>query len=108
MNTIHIRAPQDIHWLAGLLEGECWLGYTGRNGPTIELEMTDLDVVTRVSDLWHRAVSHRKARSEKWSDTYRTKISGREAIGWMMTILPHMGQRRAARIREIIAQWKAH
>lgn len=109
MSTAIIRrAPQDIHWLAGLLEGEGWFGWSKSRGPSIQLEMTDRDVVERVGILWYRGVYRRPPRKEGWLETYRVEIRGKDAIGWIMTILPHMGNRRTAKIREIIEQWKAH
>jgi hypothetical protein len=97
----------DIRWLAGLLEGEgSFMPYKGN--PRIALSMTDLDVVVRAAVFLHGAVNPiRDKRSPRRKILWQTCNYGANAVGWMMTLYPVMGQRRRARIREVIAAWKA-
>lgn len=105
---------RDIAWAAGLLEGDgsFVLGRQhGNNGQiykqhTINLAMSDLDVVDKFSKLTgaHLRVS-RKLPSGKIM--YQATLYGPNAAGWMMTLYPLMGKRRQDKIREILAAWKA-
>lgn len=100
---------RDIVYLAGLLEGEgCFRYETRRVGPSIVLGMTDKDVVEKVAHLLGSGVVTRKIHLDKpWKPCYISKLNGRAAAGWMMTLYPLLGQRRQAKIREILAKWKA-
>lgn len=98
---------RDIAWLAGLLEGEACFGcYKGC--PTIELQMTDEDVVSRVAAL--TGAKLKTPWKPNGKPTYKTVYScglrGSAAIGWMQTLYVFLGERRQAKIREILEQWK--
>jgi len=94
----------ELHWLAGLLEGE---GYFAKpapsrpNQPRIIIEMVDEDVIAKVSSLLERKYWSRSGRSGNQA-TYLTQISGRPAVRLMTELFPLMGQRRQKRIAEII------
>lgn len=101
----------DIHWLAGLLEGEGSFGFYESRGAgflALQLGMADLDVMQRakklmgVTSLIHR----RKANSKSTVTHYCFSLRGHRAAGWMMTLYSLLGQRRQKRIRESLAQWK--
>lgn len=98
----------DLAWLAGLLEGEgcfywCRSYAGGANHPAMEVTMTDLDVVERASRLLgNRAIRKVKPASDRHQVQYRVRLRGAAAREVMQMILPHMGNRRSARIREIL------
>jgi hypothetical protein len=96
-----------IAWLAGLLEGEASFGYY-KGCPTIQLQMTDEDVINRVAALTGARI--KKPWRPKGKPTYKLVhqcgIRGMRAIEWMQTILVFMGERRRAKIVEIVAAWK--
>ena len=111
----------DIHYIAGLLEGEGW--FTGQQSATglsvrLGLRMTDRDVVERAyhllferPDPWpvrkdHVGVRKYISPNPHWQPQWNFQICGPRAIQWMMTIYPLMGQRRKAKIKEIICAWK--
>lgn len=93
-----------IAWLAGLTEGEATFGID-RGRPKIRVRMTDHDVVQRVAELCgtnkvHTVdYFHRRFGSQV---QYEWTCRGRNAIEVMRAILPYMGERRAARINEIL------
>ncbi len=113
----------EIAWLAGLLEGEgCFRvndsparKKSGRRPSlTVKLKMSDEDIVTRAADLMKaarvRAIkpSQTKANNtyhnrERWSDVYELEIGGQKAEDVMSAVLPYMGKRRSAKIRECLA-----
>lgn len=97
---------KDISWAAGLLEGEGSFMLRRGKDLVVQLIMTDQDVVDRFQFIFNFG-----SRSE------RILLSGKTAYGWsvtnqsqaaglMMTLLPFMGERRAAKICECLAAWK--
>ena len=99
---------RDIIYLAGLLEGEGCFRYESRRvGPSIVLGMTDKDVVEKAALLLGSGVVMRKLHPDKlWKPCYISKVHGRAAAGWMMTLYPLLGERRQAKIREVLTKWK--
>ena len=96
---------RDIAWLAGLIEGEgCFTKC--RESIRISIAMTDKDVIQRVADMWKSPVgvwTHR----EGCKIPYNTIVCGNSAAGWMMTLYPFLSERRRARVRELLAIWRA-
>lgn len=100
----------NIAWLAGLLEGEGCFTYE-ENGQRwrharVTLGMTDADVVQRAAALMpgsRYVVSHPPSRQRLGNKPLHiARCNGRSALTLMRLVLPYMGERRAARITEII------
>lgn len=98
--------------MAGLYEGEgCFMNplnkLTGNRYPSLVLVSSDRDVVEQAAKIT-RATG--KIRTQKPTlgnkPLFRTTISGVKAAGWMMTMYPLLGQRRRAKIRSILTDWK--
>ena len=83
------------------MEGEAWFGLSEGQYPIIRLDMTDKDIVTRIADKWGRKVYHFK-------NMYRITLFGNNAIQWMMTTYPFLGDRRRKRVCAIIRSWKSY
>lgn len=105
---------RDIHWLAGLLEGEGtfyrykWKGRKTYVSPRISVCSTDKDIIDRVSSIMDtRTYGPYKYGDNKkpWWKTETTKSTG---VGWMMTLYSLMGERRKAKIAEILAEWRTN
>jgi hypothetical protein len=99
----------DIAWLAGLLEGEgCfWVGLKGKGSATISLSMTDREIVERAATLMGTvARPGKQPKNVKWRQKFTVSVHGTVAASWMMTILPLMGARRAAKIIACLGVWK--
>lgn len=108
----------EIAWLAGLLEGEGYFGIKkckrkSKQGvkvhlyPKVACAMTDHDVVAKAANLLKTRLYgpyNRKTASGK--EVWAIHIHYKYAIALMMTILPLMGERRTARILELIEMWK--
>lgn len=94
---------QDLYWLAGLLEGEGYFTYS--KSATISLQMTDRDIVERVSNLFGgKSIIETKARAKQNKDSYHCRIHGQAAVDLMEQLLPLMGNRRQDKIREVLAR----
>ena len=100
---------QQIHWIAGILEGEgCFFGgWSG--GINIRLVMTDKDVVDRVADFFGSkvSISDRTKKLPQWKEAYKTQVGGLKAAQWMMIIYSLMGIRRKEKIEELLKIWKS-
>jgi len=97
--------PEDLMWLAGILEGEgsfgCWGG-----APVITLPVTDRDIVERIAGIAGGAhVGIQKPKTSKHRDVFYTQVSGARARSAMRQILPLMGERRRAKISDVLRMW---
>lgn len=112
----------DLHWLAGLLEGEGCFGMTkqvSRNGdrvymqPRIVLGMTDRDIVDRAHRMLGKDPRMNQNNvfvlppTDKNKAKYIISLGGPRAIAWMMTLYSLMGTRRRARIRGLLSDWRS-
>jgi hypothetical protein len=106
--------PIDVAWLAGLLEGEGSFFVQKRpdrrrDQARVYLAMTDEDVVRRAASLMGApSVQRRVRREDHWKDQYVAVVTGSKATAVMRSILPHLGERRAARVREILSADLSH
>lgn len=93
----------DYAWAAGLLEGEgSFFVKTGTYSPVVSCEMTDLDVLERLKNIFGGSIYAMSRRNEKWKDTWRWKLYGDNAVQCMQLILPYMLKRRTSKIKELI------
>jgi hypothetical protein len=103
-------AMKNLVWLAGLTEGEgCFGALTswGRVQPFIDIAMSDEDVVRKAANLFGTKV-HKKldGRKPQYKAQYKLRVTGRRAVGWMMTFYPLLGMRRQERIRTVLERWR--
>lgn len=100
----------DLHWLAGLLEGEGSFMHPSPSRPRsarISLESTDRDIVERAASLFGiNFIYVRKNGPNK--DSYQVQVSGARAELWMRKLLPLMGIRRQSRIRDVLELLDRH
>ena len=97
---------RNISWLAGLLEGEGCFSKRG-NCVTIQLYMSDLDIVERSQKLVGAlSIGSRKGKTENHKTCFYWSLAGPRAAEWMMTLYPLMGQRRQARIKGLLEIFK--
>jgi hypothetical protein len=101
-------SPLEIAWLAGILEGEGSFGFYNRS-PRIWIGMADEDIIDRVRRLLNLGQKiHRKKPSPlSTKPCFVISVTGHKAVGAMMTIYNFMGTRRRAKIREVLASWRA-
>jgi len=97
----------DIAWLAGILEGEGSFIQGKGSTPAIFLGMNDKDVVEKAAAIVGAKSIQTIQGTGNRSTHYRWQIGSTNAIQWCMTIYTLMGERRKARIRELIADYKS-
>lgn len=95
-------------WLAGLLEGEgSFMVYRRSNrrpALIVKVKMTDKDVVERAAVLMGgNKVTPEKDKRENNSDCWVARSHGQKAAVVMKAVRPYMGQRRGAKIDELLA-----
>jgi len=98
----------DIAWLAGIIEGEGSFMFKESESPMIAIQMSDEDIVQRVAAMWGRKVNGPYERKDGYKTTWRCTVTGKKAVGWMLTLYVFMGERRQAKIRDVIERWKAY
>ena len=98
-------ARENIAWLAGLLDGEGYFA-SSTGAPRIHLAMTDEDIVQRVAALTGGRI-HSSYQKPNRKRVFRFSANGELAVYWMEAILPFMGERRAARIGELLVAWRS-
>ncbi len=98
----------DLAWLAGLLEGEgCFREHPTTAGryPCIQLKMTDRDVVERAAALMGgNAIVPVQPKRPGSKEAYRTTVVGSRAVALMEELLPLMGRRRSAKVRDLLSR----
>lgn len=104
-------SERDLHWLAGLLEGE---GSFMRGSPSkphlpsIQCAMIDQDVVARAADILGCGVTTVSPRQSHWKESYAIRVRGAAAVEWMTALRPLLGTRRKAQIDRAIATYENH
>jgi hypothetical protein len=99
----------DLHWLAGLLEGEgaFFKGPPSKSHvPRVAIESTDEDVVARVASLCGATYHRPKKRQEHWKQSYRVVLKGKRAVELMRLLYPLMGIRRRQQIDVALQSYK--
>jgi hypothetical protein len=98
----------ELHWLAGLLEGEGTF-MTGPPSsprmPILAVNMTDEDVMARLGRIFNRKVQVVRARNVRWRTSYQLRVQGSDAVRWMRLLRPLMGSRRQAQIDRAVASY---
>lgn len=122
MKTSHTRnrwEPIDLAWMAGLLEGEGHFGKwskTTKNGlytyPVYRIgcNLTDLDVLQRLHQLAGvgRLSGQQTPQKPQHSPFWRWMVNKKaDVYALCVALLPYMGERRSARLREIIASYES-
>lgn len=97
----------NIYWLAGLFDGEASF-YWNPNSRScqVQLAMTDEDTIIKVCTLIKQPKYYLVKRQDKYKQLYSIHLSGKKAIGLMMTLFSLLSIRRQEKIMEIINQWK--
>lgn len=89
----------DISWLAGILEGEGCFALGNEKYPLIKVQMSDEDVIVRVSNMWNVRVTRSR-------NMYCVQVNGAYAIQWMLTLYSFLGSRRKNKISDIVRYWR--
>lgn len=107
---------EEIIWLAAILEGEGYFGLMKCNNskvkkdyfsPRVAVGMTDQDVVEHVARLFGTTTtSHPGQYGGK--RVYRAAVYGEKGRWIMRQVLPFMGERRTAKINEVLSHPAAY
>lgn len=100
----------DLHWLAGLLEGEGSFlrGFPSQpNLPCIQCVMIDRDVIERLAGIIGCGIRIVKPRRAHWQESYGIRVRGAPAVAWMQAIEPLLGARRRGQIEVAIGSYES-
>lgn len=108
-----MASSEEIAWLAGILDGEgsfllnrSIVGGKVYLYPKITVNMTDLDVMERVADLFGTS-TYVLPKKEDRKQAWRASIQGAGAVSLMRLLRPWMSERRGEKIDELVAYWEA-
>lgn len=98
-----LAKPND-EWLAGLLEGEGSFGFNYRGRPCVQVQMADRDVVAAAASLMGGNLLGPYTRPNRPDNKpmFHAKRVGVPAAKVMERVRPWMGERRSARISEVL------
>lgn len=108
LRTTEHWTPENLAWLAGIIEGEGSIEYgAGSRGNyyKVTVEMTDLDVVDRV----HRIAGCGTLRGPYWhpkstKEIWKWAVQNRPAVlALLQVIYPLMGIRRQTKIEDLMS-----
>jgi len=96
-----------LNWLAGLVEGEgCFHGDI-YSPLTLEIVSTDLDVLQKAKAIiGYGSIYSFQPRKLHHKLRYTFKITGVTAVQWAFILYSLLCQRRRAKIRELISNWR--
>ena len=104
---------EELIWLAGLMEGEgsFMLSTSSVQGRRYQharmtVGMSDKDVVEHVARLFGTSVYAYTPKKPPHKVIYSAQVNGLKARWFMERLLPYMGERRAAKIREVLEENK--
>jgi hypothetical protein len=105
-------SPQDLGWVAGILEGEGSFIKPPPSrslSPVVSVVMTDLDVMEHLGLLLRTKVipTRRHLEHPEWKPAYCIRLTHARAASLMHTLRPFMGERRRGQIDVALAARKA-
>lgn len=102
---------KDLYWAAGFLEGDGYFSSSpSRSNDLVGATCADRDILERLQSLFGgniRQVTGKGLGPLTKKDIYSWRLHGSKGIGLMMTLYSLMGIRRKAKIKQILADWKA-
>lgn len=112
-NAAKFREGIGFAWLVGILEGEGSFSQSERGVSEVAARvcvgMTDEDVILKVAEIagcgrvyGPYTVGESNVGAGPFKDRYQWVVQGAAAVDFMRECLPHMGERRSERIREIL------
>lgn len=101
--------PENIAWVAGIIEGEGSFHYTEKTARRLRIRMTDKDVLDKIKSILKIGTLHGpyKKKNPKHKDAWEFSVCRRkELIEICNAILPWMCKRRTSKIRYILEEHK--
>jgi hypothetical protein len=97
----------DIHWLAGLMEGEG--SFQWNKSPSIQMSTTDYDVAIRAARIMNVEVTgpYKPRGHAGYKTVWHVRAYSSMAASWMMILFCLLGARRQEQIRSTLAEWNA-
>jgi len=97
-------------YFAGIIDGEGCIAYekTKKNYsiPSIAVEMTDKDVITRLHEFFGKgSIVYIKPRQKHHKDTWRWRIRGKGAVDIFFKIYNYLCDRRKDKIAEVLKRY---
>lgn len=98
-----------LAYFAGVIEGEgCFFNSKNPTGilyPTIQVEMTDGDVIHKLNEFFKGNALFTRKRGDNRQRTYRFRLIGERALKIMFDIYNYMSARRKAKIDQVMREY---
>ena len=99
----------NLAYFAGVIEGEgCFFNSKNQQGrlyPTIQVEMTDGDVIHKLNDFFKGNAPFSRKRAEDRLRSYRFRIMGERGLKIMFDIYNYLSARRKAKIDQVMREY---
>lgn len=92
-------AIADLHWAAGLLEGEGYFSASKKGAECVQVAQVNSEPLAKLRKLFGGNIGYAPAQSEKSRDYFRWGLGGTRARGVMMTLFPLLSELRQEQIR---------
>ncbi len=105
-----VSKPMRMGWVAGIIEGEGWIGVHGNGLPVVQVVMTDKDVIDRIHEWTAIGNVITQSRPTVTGKTvYRWSVTKRDDAGALLdALLPLLGKRRSKAARDAIDAWRSY
>ena len=108
---------RDFLWFCGLFEGEgCFYVQKSKGGkdnrisyryPKMQINMTDRDVLERVAEITSISTIYKRKPRPRRKQQYSWYVNRTaDVLALMKQMLPHMGERRSAKIEELLQEFE--
>lgn len=87
----------ELHWVAGLFEGEGTFHISQGRAISIGLTSTDMDVLQRLQSLAGGQIYHIAKRKSHWKESWIWRMPRDESVALVEQLLPLLGERRRVR-----------
>jgi hypothetical protein len=94
-------SPEDLAWLAGIIEGEGCIHITKTSSILLKVSMTDKDIVERVATLLDTHVTT-KVRGAHYKVVYSARIWSIPAVAVIADLYQFFGERRRKKALEAL------
>lgn len=102
-----MKTDTDVAWAAGLFEGEGCIHNRSSHSIAVSINMTDLDVLEKISSIYDGKVTPLKTRQEHWKPSWIWCLYGGNARDFLLDIMPYLGARRTERASKALDRYSS-
>jgi hypothetical protein len=97
----------EVTWFAGLFEGEGSFRFHKEIPKAVVIQMTDLDVLEHVQQVFGGSIFKVTKRQSHWKDAWVWTLTGSAAADLIREMLPYLHARRSDRARQYLERHRS-